>query len=230
MTKSALSGRVGAEIEAVLLREAQLQRLVLGGERRIVPQRVAEGDSLAPELTPGFGEMEAVLSLRQSVRWLQEVVSDPRSVRCVDVRLLAQRFERRARLLKVAHAGDDVDHRLRRDPGDCRRANVVDPVLAMARAHAPAAHARPQNGVPTRGRRGLRRPIQTQPHAEAKPRSIPGAKTVAERAYSRLSAYSPFIRRGEASATWPMSRRSAGPKYWRTSARSACGGSEDQFA
>jgi hypothetical protein len=48
---------------AMFLCKAQLQRLVLGREGRVASQGVAEGEPLAPQIAPRFGEMQAVRRL-----------------------------------------------------------------------------------------------------------------------------------------------------------------------
>jgi hypothetical protein len=65
----------------VLVREAQLQSLVLARQRMIGTQGVAKGKPLAPEVASGLGEMKAVARLE---RRLLEVVRDPRAVRAYE--------------------------------------------------------------------------------------------------------------------------------------------------
>src|SRR5205807_10012133 len=81
----ALPVRVRPDVAGVPVREPELQRLVLGREGRIRAERVAEGESLAPEAAARLGEMEVERPRVELQRRLREVVRDLRAVRLIHV-------------------------------------------------------------------------------------------------------------------------------------------------
>src|SRR5206468_10349747 len=66
--EGALAVRVRLEVIWMLLREAELQGPVFGGELRVGPQGVAEGEPLQPEVAPGLGQVYADARLRETMR------------------------------------------------------------------------------------------------------------------------------------------------------------------
>ena len=69
----------------MLLREPQLQFLVLPREIRVAPEGVTEGEALAPQITSRLRQMQAVRDFIKPSGGLREMMRDARSMRCVDV-------------------------------------------------------------------------------------------------------------------------------------------------
>src|SRR6266542_4142085 len=102
----------------MLLREAELQGAVLGGELSVGPQRVTEGEPLPPEVAPRFGQVHADSRLRETMR-------DVGTVRRVLPAVRLQRLVGGPGLLERGNPGHHVDVRLGRNPWDRRRAAVL---------------------------------------------------------------------------------------------------------
>jgi hypothetical protein len=94
-----LSGGVRGHVLRVVVREAQLQSLVLGRQSAITTQGVSEGKSLAPEVASGLSEMKAIARLEHG---LLEVVRDPRAVRSERIGDPSEGLECGASLVELA--------------------------------------------------------------------------------------------------------------------------------
>src|SRR6266540_5662238 len=126
-----LAGPVGVAVEAEAAGQAALQLAVLLGRLRVGPQVVAEQHVLLPEVAR-HGDHVDVMGLRHAAAEVAPLGELALQLRDVLVAEVDEAGDGLAGPLDVGHADHDVDHRLGREAGHRRTADVLDGDGALA--------------------------------------------------------------------------------------------------
>ena len=117
--------------------QAALQLAVLLGRLRVGPQVVAEQQVLLPEVA-GQGDHVDVVGVRHAEAEIAALGELALQLRDVLVAEVDEAGDGLAGPLDIGHADHDVDHRLRRQAGHCRAADVLDDDGALAKRRGDA--------------------------------------------------------------------------------------------
>src|SRR5919108_4384407 len=120
-----LAGAVGVAVEAEAVGQAALQLAVLLGRLRVGPQVVAEQQVLLPEVA-GDGDHVDVVGLRRAAAEVAPLGELALQLGDVLVAEVDEAGDGLAGALDVGHPDHDVDHRLGRQAGHRRPADVFD--------------------------------------------------------------------------------------------------------
>src|SRR5215218_8118400 len=120
-----LAGAVGVAVEAEAVGQAALELAVLLGRLGVAPQVVAEQHVLLPEVA-AHGDHVDVVGLRRAAAEVAPLGELALQLRHVLVAEVDEAGDGLARPLDVGHPHHDVDHRLGREAGHRRPADVLD--------------------------------------------------------------------------------------------------------